>query len=69
MLLQEENYKPPSSSELKRWKGQIGRSFFFIVGRAMKIKDGDLNKEVYVQGFGSLYTALNAEVQPGEWVR
>ena len=35
----------------------------------MKIKDGDLNKEVYVQGFESLYTALNAEVQPGEWVR
>ena len=43
--------------------------FFFIVVRAMKIKDGDLKKEVYVQGFGSLYTALNAKVQPGEWVR
>lgn len=68
MLLQEENYKPPNSSELKRWKGQIGRSFF-IVGGAMKIKDGDLKKEVYVQGFGSLCTALNAKVQPGEWVR
>lgn len=65
MLLHEESYKPPSSSD-----GKVKLDvLFFIVVRAMKIKDGDLKKEVYVQGFESLYTALNAEVQPGEWVR
>ena len=65
MLVREENQEPQIFSELKRWKGQIGRSFFVVV-RAMKIKDGDLNKEAYVQGFGSLCTALNCRFQPGE---
>lgn len=65
MLVHDENYEPQIFKEPKRWKGQIGRSFVVVV-RAMKIKDGDLKKDVYVQGFGSLRTALNARVQAGE---
>jgi len=44
-------------------------TFSFIVGQAMKTKDGDLKKDVSVQGFGSLCAVLNVRVQPGEWVR